>query len=59
MNIEIKEDESDYVCFKKLLLFGEKSTGKSSFSSILKRRKFQEDIAHTEDCRQLLFKNIF
>ena len=44
------EDKSeDFFSYKKVLLFGDESTGKSSFANKLKGKKFDEDIQHSEE----------
>ena len=45
----IKNDDSDFISYKKVLLFGAESTGKSSFTKLLKFGKFPEKISHTEE----------
>ena len=48
--IEKKEKEKPkYVSYKKVLLFGAESTGKSSFTMRLKEGKFQENIEQTKE----------
>ena len=42
-------EEQDFISFKKVLLFGEASTGKSTFTNLLKKEKFEENIANTEE----------
>ena len=49
MTTEIEVEHSEFVSYKKVLLFGAESTGKSSLSKRLEKGKFVEDIAHTED----------
>ena len=41
--------EPNFASYKKVLLFGAESTGKSSFSNILKTGLFKDDIKHTEE----------
>ena len=43
------DNEQDYISFKKVLLFGAGSTGKTSFSIRLQTRKFKENIPHTQE----------
>ena len=43
------ENEPKFVSYKKVLLFGAESTGKSTFSNLLKGKTFKEDIPHTEE----------
>ena len=43
------ENKPKYISYKKVLLLGAKSTGKSTFSNLLKVGKFKEDIPHTEE----------
>ena len=45
------EKKPEYVSYKKVLLFGSKSTGKTSFSNLLKTGKFEENIKHTEESK--------
>ena len=47
--MESNNNNSDYISFKKVLLFGAESTGKSSFTKLLKFGKFPEKISHTEE----------
>ena len=42
-------EDSDIISYKKVLLFGDESTGKTSFSKLLKFGKFPEKILHTEE----------
>ena len=49
MTTEIEVKHSEFVSYKKVLLFGAESTGKSSLSKRLEKGKFIEDIANTED----------
>ena len=44
------ENNQKYVSYKKVLLFGAKSKGKSSFSDLLMVGVFREDIQHTGEC---------
>ena len=49
------EDKSeDFFSYKKVLLFGDESTGKSSFANKLKGKKFKEDIEHTEEGKLII-----
>ena len=45
------KDKPDYVSYKKVLIFGAQSSGKSSFSERLKNGKFKENLQHTEECK--------
>ena len=47
--MEENQEKANYSSYKKVLLFGDESTGKSSLSKRLEKGKFIEDIAHTED----------
>ncbi len=49
--MEFKEKEQDFISYKKVLLFGAKSTGKTSFVNLLKTGKFEENIAHSEESK--------
>ena len=49
--MQFKEKEQDFISYKKVLLFGAKSTGKTSFSNLLKTGKFEENIAHSEESK--------
>ena len=42
-------DNSEYTSYKKVLLFGAQSTGKSSLANKLKGISFEENINHTEN----------
>ena len=46
---EKKKEKPKFVSYKKVLLFGAESTGKSSFTLRLKEGKFQEDIEPTKE----------
>ena len=46
---EKKKEKPKFVSYKKVLLFGAESTGKSSFTKLLKFGKFLEKISHTEE----------
>ena len=39
----------NYASYKKVLLFGDKGTGKSSLMNRLLSGRFSEDISHTEE----------
>ena len=41
----------DFVSYKKVLLFGDQSTGKSSFTERLQKNKFIEDIVSTKESK--------
>ena len=47
--MEENNNNSDFISYKKVLLFGAESTGKSSFTKLLKFGKFPEKISHTEE----------
>ena len=47
--MEQTSNEDDFISYKKVLLFGAESSGKSSFSNKLQGKKFQEDIIHTDE----------
>ena len=47
--MEVEEKEQTFISYKKVLLFGTESTGKSSFTMRLKTGKFQEKIPHAEE----------
>ena len=42
-------NKREYISFKKVLLFGDKSSGKSSFSNILKTGEFPNNISPTKN----------
>ena len=46
---EKKKEKPKFISYKKVLLFGAESTGKSSFTMKLKERKFQENIEHAKE----------
>ena len=46
---EKQEEKPKYISYKKVLLFGAESTGKSSFTLRLKEGKFQENIEHSKE----------
>ena len=46
---EKEEEKPKFISYKKVLLFGAESTGKSSFTLRLKEGKFQEDIKPTKE----------
>ena len=46
---EKKKENPRFVSYKKVLLFGAESTGKSSFTMKLNEGKFQENIEHTKE----------
>ena len=43
------KERSDFISYKKVLLFGAASTGKTSFAKILEKGNFQENITHTDE----------
>ena len=43
------ESNDDFISYKKVLLFGDEGTGKTSFINRLKKEKFNESIPHTSD----------
>ena len=45
------EKKQEYISYKKVLLFGSESTGKTSFSNLLKTGKFEENIEHTKESK--------
>ena len=47
--MEPKIDKPEFISHKKVLLFGSESTGKSSFSNILKTGVFKDNIDHTKE----------
>ena len=47
--MEENQEKANYSSYKKVLLFGDESTGKSSLSRRLITNKFKEDIIHTEN----------
>ena len=51
------ETSSDYVSYKKLLVFGSEGTGKTSFTKRLEQDLF-EDESHTQDGKIKLIINI-
>lgn len=42
-------DKLEYISYKKVLLFGAESTGKTCFAKLLKIERFPEKITHTEE----------
>ena len=49
--MELNEKDIEFASFKKVLLFGTKSAGKSSFSYLLSTDIFLENIEPTEEGR--------
>ena len=47
MELNNSEEKPEYISYKKVLLFGAESTGKTSFANLLKKGKFEENITHT------------
>ena len=47
--MEFKQKEKYFISYKKVLLFGAESTGKTSFVNLLKTGKFEENIAHSDE----------
>ena len=47
--MNLKENEQYFISHKKVLLFGSKSTGKSTFVNWLEKGKFKENINQTEE----------
>ena len=43
------ENKPKFISYKKVLLLGAESTGKSTFSNLLKGKRFKENITHTEE----------
>ena len=43
------ESNDDFISYKKVLLFGDEGTGKTSFISKLETKVFNESIPHTSD----------
>ena len=48
-------ENGEFIAYKKVLLFGSESTGKSTFSNWLKNGIFQENIAHTEEGNIIIY----
>ena len=48
------KDKSEYVSYKKLLIFGAESTGKSTLSKFLESGKFEDNITHTEESNAII-----
>ena len=46
---EANKEKEIFVSYKKVLLFGAESTGKSSFSNRLKTGEFKDNIEHTKE----------
>ena len=42
-------EKYDFISYKKVLVFGAESTGKSSFAHRLSKGKFKEDLVHTQE----------
>ena len=49
INTSEEKEKPKFISYKKVLLFGTVSTGKSSFTMRLKKGKFQEKILNTEE----------
>ena len=49
INTSEEKEKPKFISYKKVLLFGAESTGKSSFTLRLKEGKFQEDIEPTKE----------
>ena len=47
MEENIEQDKPNYVSYKKVLLFGSESSGKTSFVERIKTGEFKENITHT------------
>ena len=43
------EAQVEYISFKKVLMFGDQGTGKSTLSNLLEKEKFLEDIPKTKN----------
>ena len=48
------ESKQEYISFKKVLLFGDKGTGKSSLTERFKTTKFSDSISHTNDSKIII-----
>jgi len=48
-------ENGEFIAYKKVLLLGSKSTGKTTFSKWLKIGKFQENIAHTKEGNIIIY----
>ena len=42
-------EKVDFISYKKLLVFGAESSGKSSFAHRLSKGKFKENLVHTQE----------
>jgi GTPase SAR1 family protein len=54
MNSTDYRDKYDYISYKKVLLFGDESTGKSSLAQRLAKGKFQENITHSNEGKTII-----
>ena len=43
------ESKQEYISYKKVLVFGDKGTGKSSLTEKFKTTKFSDSISHTNE----------
>jgi len=47
-----------FVSYKKLIIFGDQGSGKTSLIKRIQMGSFLNDIVHTDDCNMKLFSNI-
>ena len=47
--MELEQEKQNYICYKKVLLFGAGSTGKSSLAKRLQLGEYKGNITHTKD----------
>jgi GTPase SAR1 family protein len=48
------EDTSEYVSYKKLLIFGSEGVGKSSLIKYIESKSFDKTIQKSPDCKYIL-----
>ena len=58
MEFDNEKNKPEFFSYKKVLLFGAESTGKSSFANRLKTGLFKDDIKHTEEGNKYIYINI-
>ena len=52
-------EKDDFISYKKLLVFGAESSGKSSFAHRLTKGKFKEDLVHTQEGKIIIIINLY
>lgn len=50
----MNSDNMEFICYKKLVIFGAKGSGKTSFIRAIQDRKFEEDL-ESENGKYIIF----